>query len=74
MLCNFVEKLFFNKGLTNYLIPLGQADRHDFLPEKTSTFFQRNNGLLFFAVVNLENIAGVQNNLDFFWHNSEPSY
>ena len=76
-----MEKLFFNKGLISGMILLGQGDKQDFLQKKCLVFlhkhfFGRTNCLprLLATVVNLANIAEIQNNLEKFGHNSEPSY
>ena len=78
-----MEKLFFKKGLKGDLIFLGQGDKQVFFSRKNSQeFFYRNifldekNGLpgVLATIVDLPNIAWVQNNLDNFGHNSVPSY
>ena len=67
-----MEKLFFYQGLISGLI----------LFRKNVQFFYTNMFLdkqiapqrFLATIANLPNNAWVQNNLDFFWHNSEPSY
>ena len=74
----FVEKLFLNKVLISGLILLGQGDKQYFFQEKCSYFFftpvflDKTWSLKNFATVKLPNNAWAQNNLENFWHNSEP--
>jgi len=74
----FVEKLFLNKVLISCLILLGQGDKQYFFQEKCSDFFftpvflDKTWSLKNFATVKLPNNAWAQNNLENFWHNSEP--
>jgi hypothetical protein len=65
--------MFFNKGLISDFILLGTADKHDFFPEKMSSFcflfslkyFLKKNILSQeTTIANLPNNAWVQNNLE----------
>jgi len=57
----FVEKLFFNNGLTSDLILLGKADKHIFFPEKNDIFVHS-------IIVCLKNCLPKK-----YCHNCEPS-
>ena len=78
---DFLEKLFFNKGLISGLILFGQGEKQDSFRKNVEIFFtiiffgQKNAPPRFLAtIVNLPNNTWVQNNLENSCHNSEPSH